>query len=80
MNPTQGLVLGEPVTIGGKTIVPVFRRIRFMGERWGMCSAVPVAVLVIEGESCFFAPLSDQFREGDLREVLLSGMGNRIPE
>lgn len=76
MNPIQGLALGDPVTIGEKTIVPVFRMIRFRGERCGMCSALPVAVLVIEGDGCFFALLSDQFREGDLREALLSGTGN----
>lgn len=80
MNPTQCLVLGDPVTLCGKTIVPVVRMARFRGERYGMCSAIPVAVLTIEGDCCWFAPLSGQFREAELREALVAGMDSSFPE
>jgi hypothetical protein len=75
-----GLVLGNPVTVWGKTFVPVVRMARFRGERYGMCSASPVAVLIIEGACCWFAPLSGQFREAELREALIPGMDSIFPE
>jgi hypothetical protein len=80
MIPTQGLVLADPVTVWGKTIVPVVRMVRIRGECWGMCSALPVAVLIIEGDCCWFAPLSGQFREAELRDALTPGMDGIIPE
>jgi hypothetical protein len=80
MNPPHGLVLGDPVTVWGRTIVPVVRITRFRGERYGMCSVSPLAVLIIEGDCCWFAPLSGQFREAELREALIPCMDSSFPE
>jgi len=80
MIPTQRLVLGDPVTIWGKTFVPVVLMARFRGERYGMCSAIPVAVLTIEGDCCWFAPLSGQFREAELLEALIPGKDSTDPK
>jgi hypothetical protein len=80
MIPTHGLVLGDPVTVWGKTIVPVVRMARFKGKRCGICSASPVAVLIIEGDCCWLAPLSGQFREAELRKTRIPGMDSSFPE
>jgi uncharacterized spore protein YtfJ len=79
MIPTHGMVFGDPVTAWGKTIVPVVRIVRFGGERCGMISASPVAVLIIEGDCCWFAPLSGQFKEAELQEALISRMDRTHP-
>jgi uncharacterized spore protein YtfJ len=79
MIPTHGMVFGDPVTAWGKTIVPVVRIVRFGGERCGMISASPVAVLIIEGDCCWFAPLSGQLKEAELQEALISRMDRTHP-
>jgi uncharacterized spore protein YtfJ len=73
MIPSQDLVFGDPVTVWGKTIVPVIRMFRFRGERCVICNASPVAVLIVEGNDCWFAPLCGKLTEADLREALIPG-------
>lgn len=71
------LVLGNPVTLWGKTIVPVVRMVRFRGAWGGMTSGEPVAVLVVIEDCCWFAPLDEKFREAELSEALIPALNGR---
>lgn len=72
MTPRQALALGAPVTVLDRTIVPVLITAHEAGERWGLVSAVPVAVLVLEGEDCWFAPLAGDFSQEALHQLVFN--------
>jgi hypothetical protein len=51
--------LAEPVTLGGRLLVPLVRMLTLAHERGGIASCTPVALLVGEAGAWSFVPLED---------------------
>lgn len=73
MTSPSGLTFGEPVTVYGKTIIPVLLTVHLSGRYGSVISVKPWAVLVTEGETCWLAPLAGDCPEDTIEAALKSG-------
>jgi hypothetical protein len=73
MTPQSGLIFGEPITVYGKTFIPVLMTMHLSGRHGRVISVKPCAVLFIEGETCWLAPLAGDCPEDTVEAALKSG-------
>ena len=57
--PPAQLILGPPVSWGGRLLVPLVRRVDLSRGAGGMVLGDPVALLIREGGAWSFVPLGD---------------------
>lgn len=72
MHDNSELTFGQPLMVFNMTIIPVVRVSRIVFRNGGGAVATPVAIFILEGTACLFAPLLDNIEAEDVINELNS--------
>lgn len=66
----SGIGLGVPLEYGGRTLVPVVTRVQSTHQNGGVVSRIPIALLILEYDQVWFAPLQEGISVQDILRIL----------
>lgn len=69
----------DPVSVYGRTVVPIVRTERFFGDNSYAAHASPVAVVVIDGNTVYFVPLAPDMDPDMHATILAEAFGITAP-